>query len=226
MQKQLQRTVRTILRHSHEGHDLNPADYIVVVRSIDTPPLDGDVRRINEIDEQLTAGTYPTYKDWFWGIENLQRRDDRKLYWRDTPVAYFHYAKPFDELDAAVELGRRCRYLEALGVRVTAQTTRRYWSWFAGIPKDHAYLALFAALPTIWERSTPDHMGSEVALMVKDNKRCVCVIWGPQGKGTCDPDAMLDTSNGWTIVDVSSMDWRELSRWLIRRNVHPDILCS
>ena len=83
----LKEQVQAILNQTHEGTDLKPVDYVVVVRSIDTPPTDNDISKIGAIYQEVMSGLYVPFKDWFWGVQDLERRDG-KLFWKGTPVAY------------------------------------------------------------------------------------------------------------------------------------------
>lgn len=221
MENGLTKKVDSILGQSHDGSDLNPADYIVVVKSIDTPPSATDVQRINEIYDSLTAGTYPTFKSWFWNVENLQRREDNKLYWRQSPVAFSRFRSPLEECEAARELGRRCRHLESIGVAVTVQSVDWQWAWFDGIPKNHAYLTLLARFPMIWEMRASDGSQGALAFMIESDNQPCWLIWNGE---SCSIQKERPASFGWLALRAERMHWRELTKLLQSYNVPPDVL--
>jgi len=220
------RQARIILDKTHEGADLKPADYVVVVRSIDTPPSSDERELIASIYEKVAAGLYPKHRYWFWGVEHLERRDG-KLWWKDTPVAICNFPNPAAECAAATMIEKRCKYLEMIGVPVTVQTMDWNWPLFEGLPKTHPYRSLFALLPGIWERTNSETGDTELLFILERNGTWYTCQWSSmaQVRTPLDiADPLKISRMGWTLILSQETGWRTLSRRLSALNVPPDLL--
>jgi hypothetical protein len=119
-----------ILRATHDGDDLAPADLKLVEIAVN-----GWLNEAGEVVfAELLANVRRGYKPpWFMGIEHMTRDHQRYVYWKGKQVE--HYDHDFWQQDGwqqdmksdAEELARRCRWLEEHGMEVSTTTAVSMW---------------------------------------------------------------------------------------------------
>jgi hypothetical protein len=118
-----------ILQRTHDGDALDPRDLALIQCIVNAGPY--DVTEAGEVafDDLYRRATEEEYvKPWFYDIEYLTRDHIGYVYWKGRQVEHFDYREDYDgERKAALELARRCRILEARGVKPTSTTA--IWKW-------------------------------------------------------------------------------------------------
>ncbi|MDD5701049.1 MAG: hypothetical protein PHU23_03270 [Dehalococcoidales bacterium] len=114
-----------ILQKTHDGDDLAP-EHLYLLQNV----VNGWVTKAGEeafqiIHAQVMAGTYK--KPWLCGVENLTRDHEGYVYWKGQHVEHYSHDNYEDMKRDAEDLGRRCRYLESIGVEVNC--SHAIWTW-------------------------------------------------------------------------------------------------
>lgn len=75
---------------------------------------------LKELDRVYEMVKNNQYTDWFYGIENLTKKDSGYVYWKDQCIEHYSYRGDHEaEESAAKKLAEICRILEAERKEVT-----------------------------------------------------------------------------------------------------------
>ncbi|HWS26309.1 MAG TPA: hypothetical protein VN259_06985 [Xanthomonadales bacterium] len=118
-----------VLQATSDGDLLAPADLsllqLVVNRGLDALSAAG-VQRWDYMVRSTQEGNYQ--RPWLHGVENLLRRNDGYVLWRDAIVEHYSYDDRKAERISAQRLGACCRLIEQRGLPVTASALDSVWT--------------------------------------------------------------------------------------------------
>lgn len=117
---------REICQKTHDGEDLAPHHLKLLENAVNGFLTDAGVEAFKDLCAQVKKGYV---KPWFCGIEHLTITHAGHVYWRDTKVEHFAFARDqWRECKRqAVEVGRRCRILERRGEKPTVKAVIFDW---------------------------------------------------------------------------------------------------
>jgi len=117
-----------ILSHTRDGNDLAPHHLYLVQEAVNGNLTKDGERAFESLYEESQSPRGYT-KPWYCGVENLTLDHTGYVYWKGEIVEHFslHVMSWEDQKAQAVEMGRRCRHLEKLGVSVNMTTA--IWEW-------------------------------------------------------------------------------------------------
>ena len=115
-----------ILEKTDDGDDLDPRDLKLVESAVNGFLTEAGYQAFKELHQNVLKGYT---KPWFADIEHMTRDHVGYIYWKGHQVE--HYDSPWaytkEGKEAAEELARRCRILEAEGQELNSNTT--IWRW-------------------------------------------------------------------------------------------------
>jgi len=114
-----------ILKGSHDGDALAPRHLALVELAVNRDLTEAGQQALDELHAQVLAGTY--VQPWLHGIEHLSKNHEGYVFWKGHEVEHYSFRDFEAERQAANELARRCRILDARGEPVS--TTAAVWKW-------------------------------------------------------------------------------------------------
>jgi len=131
-----------ILRHSDDGDILDLPDLCLVEAVVNGCLTPKGARYLQDLQSRLEAGQYRRH--WLHGIPNLTANPQGLVFWRGIEVEC--YRNPYDDTyaESLLELSRRCRHVESLGLEPTGCRVVNFWQFLEGLTRDNPYFGLFA----------------------------------------------------------------------------------
>ncbi|HOW87329.1 MAG TPA: hypothetical protein PKV84_01560 [Candidatus Omnitrophota bacterium] len=116
-----------ILRKTKDGDDLSPEHLWLVENAVNGFLNEKGQEKFRELFAEVSSGKYQ--KPYLHGIEFLTINHEGFVHWRGKHVEHFDISFAFSEKgrEAALELARRCRYLEQKEIEVNV--TNVVWRW-------------------------------------------------------------------------------------------------
>ena len=117
----------TILRQTHDGHDLAPIDLALLQDAVNNQLTPAGEQAFAQLYHQVIQGTYQA--PWFHDQLHLTIDQQGYVRWRGQIVEHYTLSWAYSEPAriAAIELARRCRALEAQDIVPTMTTA--IWKW-------------------------------------------------------------------------------------------------
>lgn len=117
-----------ILKKTKDGNELSPEHLWLVENAVNGLLNEKGKEKFKELYEEVSSGRYR--KPFLHGIEHLTIDNEGYVYWRGKHVEHYDIAYAFSEKgrEAALELARRCRHLEKIGVAVNSVNAIWHWS--------------------------------------------------------------------------------------------------
>jgi len=100
-----------ILRNTHDGDDLAPGHLYALQQ--ETNHRGTHVEIVDAVYAQVVEGTYA--KPWAWDVEHITTDHEGYVYWKGQRVEHYSHDTYSSARDSALELARRCLWLEARG---------------------------------------------------------------------------------------------------------------
>lgn len=132
-----------VLRASEDGNRLDLIDLRYVEYAANGALNEEGIQYLQEVKNRLEAGAYR--RRWLHGIPNLTADLDGFVLWREQHVVE-HYVHPYDpaNAEALLELARRCRHVESLGLEPVTSRVVNGWGWLRTVTREHPYFDLVA----------------------------------------------------------------------------------
>jgi hypothetical protein len=116
-----------IIRQTRDGDDLAPEHLYLVQMAVNGQLNANGEAAFAKLYDEVMAGAYR--KPWLGGVEHLTRDHEGYVYWNGVHVEHYNagYASTPEGKAECEELGRRCRYLESIGVQPDAAECIWWW---------------------------------------------------------------------------------------------------
>lgn len=116
-----------MLRATRDGETLAPVDLKLLEMAVNGFLNEAGDVAFCDLYARVSSGEY--CPPWFHGIEHLTRNHEGYVFWKGFEVEHYSGTSVYSEdgRQAAIELARRCRHLEAIGE--TPNCTKAIWRW-------------------------------------------------------------------------------------------------
>jgi hypothetical protein len=116
-----------ILQRTNDGNDLEPMHLKLIEDAVNGFLNEKGIEYLKEIHKTVMEGKYK--KPPFHGIENLSIDHVGYIYWKGKQVEHYDLPWAYSEEahKAALELERRCKILESIGIVPSVNSV--IWGW-------------------------------------------------------------------------------------------------
>ena len=116
-----------ILQKTNDGNNLDPQNLKLIECAVKGFLTDAGKQVFMELHQNIMNGTYK--KPFLHNIEHLTIDHTGYVFWKDIEIEHYRlgWAYSAEARQKALELARRCMFLENIGVEVTIKNV--IWDW-------------------------------------------------------------------------------------------------